>query len=212
MRNEIFDCKGCKRIAIMGGTFDPVHYGHLVTAEAVRDKFNIERVLFVPTGNPPHKNNKKVTPSEHRYLMTVLATVTNSYFDVSRIEIDRTGYTYTIDTINELKKFVSEDTIIYFITGADAVHQILAWKDTEKLFNICEFIAVTRPGYNKDELFREVEGLKSRFESKIHFLEVPSLDISSSDIRNRIKEGNSIKYMLPEEVENYIYKFELYKA
>jgi nicotinate-nucleotide adenylyltransferase len=211
MRNEIFDCKDCKRIAIMGGTFDPIHYGHLVTAEAVRDEFNIERVLFVPTGNPPHKNNKRVTSSEHRYLMTVLATVTNPYFDVSRIEIDRIGYTYTIDTVTELKKWIPEDTIIYFITGADAVHQILAWKDAEKLLSLCEFVAVTRPGYNKDRLFSEVEDLKTRFESKIHFLEVPSLDISSSDIRARIKEENSIKYMLPEEVENYIYKFGLYK-
>lgn len=211
MRNELLDCKECKRIAIMGGTFDPIHYGHLVTAEAVRDKFNIERVLFVPTGTPPHKKNKNVTSCEHRYLMTVLATVTNPYFDVSRIEIDRVGYTYTIDTVTQLKKQIPDDTVIYFITGADAVHQILTWKDAEKLLGLCEFVAVTRPGYNKDKLFNEVEDLKTRFESKIHFLEVPSLDLSSSDIRLRIKEHNSIKYMLPEEVENYIYKFGLYK-
>lgn len=211
MRNSIFDCKGCKRIAIMGGTFDPIHYGHLVVAEAVRDKFNIERVLFMPTGNPPHKMDKSVTSSEHRYLMTVLATVTNSYFDVSRIEIDRGGYTYTIDTVSELKKIISNDTVVYFITGADAIHQIFTWKEPEKLFGLCEFVAVTRPGYNKANLFNAVENIKKCFESKIHFLEVPSLDISSSDIRTRIKDRKSIKYMLPEEVENYIYKFELYK-
>ncbi len=206
MRNNIFNCENCKRIAIMGGTFDPIHYGHLVVAEEVRTKFNIERVLFMPTGNPPHKKDKTVSSSEHRYLMTVLATVTNSHFDVSRIEIDRTGYTYTIDTITELKKIISEDTTVYFITGADAIHHILTWKEPEKLFSLCEFVAVTRPGY-----VTQISEIEKRFESKIHFLKVPSLDISSSDIRTRIKEGKSIKYMLPEEVENYIYKFELYK-
>lgn len=211
MESKMSDYKYCKTIAIMGGTFDPIHYGHLVTAEAVRHKFNIERVLFIPTGNPPHKTDKKVNSSEHRYLMTVLATVTNPYFDVSRMEIDRQGYTYTIDTIMELKNIVSEDTMFYFITGADAIHQILTWKEPEKLLGLCEFVAVTRPGYNKNKLFNEIENLRNRFESKIHFMEGPSLDISSSDIRNRVQQDFPIKYMLPETVESYIYKFKLYR-
>ena len=200
-----------KCIAIMGGTFDPIHYGHLVTAQAVRESLQVEKILFMPTGNPPHKSEKKVTSGEKRYFMTVLATITNPAFEVSRIEIDREGYTYTIDTIKELKKSLCEDTKIYFITGADAIHKILTWKEPEKLLRLCEFVAVTRPGYNKEQLFEQVEELKTKFEGKIHFLEVPSLDISSSDIRKRVSENRSIKYMLPEEVENYIYKFGLYR-
>lgn len=209
MKN-IPNLKDYKRLAIMGGTFDPIHYGHLIVAETVRDKFNIEKVLFIPTGIPPHKQG--VTDSEQRYIMTVLSTTTNPYFDVSRIEIDRKGYSYTIDTLLELKESVSKDCIIYFITGADAVHEILTWKDPEALLSICEFIAVTRPGYNKNKLFGEVKNIQAQFESKVHFLEVPSLDISSSDIRRRVQTGMSIKYMVPEPVEGYIYKFNLYKT
>ena len=200
-----------KSIAIMGGTFDPIHYGHLVTAQAVKEKFGVEKVLFIPTGNPPHKVDREVSSSEKRYFMTVLATITNPSFEVSRIEIDREGYTYTIDTIRELKNTLSDDTKIYFITGADAIHKILTWKEPEKLLKMCEFVAVTRPGYNKDKLFEHIKNIEKTLKGKIHFLEVPHLDISSSDLRNRVQENKSIKYMLPEEVENYIYKFGLYR-
>ncbi len=200
-----------KSIAIMGGTFDPIHYGHLVTAQAVKDKFGVEKVMFIPTGNPPHKAGKEVTESEKRYFMTVLATITNLSFEVSRIEIDRAGYTYTIDTIRELRKVFDEDTKIYFITGADAIDKILTWKDPEKLLKMCDFVAVTRPGYNKEELEEHIKNLEKILGGNIHFLEVPYLDISSSDLRERVMENKSIKYMLPEEVENYIYKFGLYR-
>lgn len=211
MRNEIADFKNCESIAIMGGTFDPIHYGHLVTAEAVRHRFHVDKVIFIPTGRPAHKTNKEVTHNEHRYLMTVLATMRNENFDVSRIEIDRPGVTYTIDTIEQLKKCCRPDVRLYFITGADAIHQIMTWKDSERLLTLCDFVAVTRPGYRKNELFAEIDALREKYVSRIHYMEVPALAISSSDIRSRAKSGMPIKYLLPQEVEDYIYKFGLYE-
>ncbi len=206
---DILCIEKCKRIAIMGGTFDPIHYGHLVTAEAVRKEFNAEVVIFIPTGHPPHKDENNVTHSEHRYLMTFLATVDNPYFEVSRIEIDRDGLTYTIDTIKKIKS-LNNDVKIYFITGADAVSSILTWKDAEVLLTLCSFVAVTRPGYKKETLEKKVSDIKKKYKSKLHFFEVPALSISSSDIRNRVQNGLPIKYLLPEAVERYIYKSDLY--
>lgn len=204
------DIKSVKKLAIMGGTFDPIHMGHLVTAEAVRDEFNIDEVLFVPTGNPPHKSNINVTTAEHRYLMTVLATAANDHFNVSRIEIDRDGITYTIETIKELKRIYGKTVKLYFITGADAMHEILTWKAPEELLQLCTFVAVTRPGYNKQELLDKVTSLRAQFKSSIRFLEVPALAISSSDIRKRVEVGRSIKYLVTEEVEKYINKHKIY--
>ncbi len=202
--------KELRKIAIMGGTFDPIHIGHLVTAQEVRHEFGVDEVLFVPTGHPPHKSNINMTTTEHRYLMTVLATAANPNFKVSRIEIDREGVTYTIDTIKELRRIYGESVRLYFITGADAIHKILGWKECEELLQICEFVAVTRPGYNKQELLRQIDTLKRKYETNIHFLEVPALAISSSDIRKRINETKPIKYLVPQEVENYIQKHGLY--
>jgi len=210
LRKDILNIGKCKKIAIMGGTFDPIHYGHLVTAEAVREKFEIEKVIFIPAGRPPHKKNQNIAHDEHRYLMTVLATVNNSYFDVSRVEIDRPGTTYTIDTIRAIKK-IYNDVEIYFITGADAIGEILTWKEPEELLQLCKFVPVTRPGYNKDNLIKKFSEISSRFGINLDFTEVPSLAISSTDIRNRVKSGKTIKYLLPEEVEKYILKFDIYK-
>lgn len=198
------------KIAIMGGTFDPIHMGHLVTAEAVRHEFNIDEVLFVPTGNPPHKAGMGITSAEQRYLMTVLATAANAHFNVSRIEIDREGPTYTIDTIKELSKTYGPETKLYFITGADAVHEILTWKNSEELLQMCTFVAVTRPGYQKQQLINHIEELRTQYHSSIRFLEVPALAISSSDIRKRVKAQSPIKYLVTSAVENYIYKHKLY--
>jgi nicotinate-nucleotide adenylyltransferase len=198
------------KIGIMGGTFDPIHYGHLVTAEAARAKFNLDQVIFVPAGNPPHKVDQMVTDKNHRYLMTLLATATNPYFEVSRIEIDREGYTYTIDTVKNFNVEFQGKAQFYFITGADALNQILTWKDAESLLKICEFVAATRPGYHHDDLFKDIEYLTVNYNSRIHFVEVPSLAISSTDIRERVKSNQPIKYLLPESVENYIYKNNLY--
>lgn len=211
MRNEILDFQNCKSIAIMGGTFDPIHNGHLVTAEAVRHRFKVDKVVFIPTGRPAHKTGQQVTHNEHRYLMTVLATMRNENFDVSRIEIDRPGVTYTIDTIETLKKICRPDIRLYFITGADAIHQIMSWKEPERLLTLCDFVAVTRPGYQKNKLFEEIGEIREKFASRIHYMEVPALAISSSDIRDRAQKGEPIKYLLPQEVEDYIHKFRLYQ-
>jgi len=199
------------RYGIMGGTFDPVHYGHLVTAEAVRDEFKLDKVVFVPTGKPPHKKGYKVTDAKHRYLMTVLATVTNPFFEVSRIEIDREGYTYTIDTVLEFKKMQPEDTKIYFITGADAVLEILTWKKVGELLRLCNFVAATRPGYEPSQLNEMIKYVEKVHGSTIHMVEVPAMAISSTDIRNRIKANRPIKYLVPESVEYYIMKNGLYR-
>ncbi len=193
-----------KRIGIMGGTFDPIHYGHLVTAEEVRVKFGLTDVFFVPSGNPPHKLDREVTHPEHRYLMTVLATVTNLFFSVSRIEIDREGPSYAIDTIAQFKSFAGEDVDLYFITGADAFLSMDKWYKADELLKMCNFVAATRPGY-------PIEKLDTRFSRFIEIVEVPALSISSTDIRGRVKEGRSIKYLLPEAVEDYIFKNGLYR-
>ena len=209
---DVLKLEGCKKIAIMGGTFDPIHLGHLVAAEAVRQELGIERVIFVPTGKPPHKANQNVMQSEHRYLMCVLATLQNPYFDVSRVEIDRSGTTYTIDTVKEIKRHCDRDCRLYFITGADAINQIMTWKEPEKLLALCDFVAVTRPGYDKNKLNKTIDGLNNVFNigASVHFLEVPALAISSTDIRNRVIAGKTIKYLLPDNVEDYILKNHLY--
>lgn len=199
-----------KKIAIMGGTFDPIHYGHLVTAEAVMHEYQIDQVLFIPSGQPPHKTDSQVTSAEHRYLMTLLATETNPRFFSSRIEIDRKGYTYTIDTIRELKG-IYPDSEIYFITGADAFSNILSWKNPEQLLSSCHFVAATRPGYSRQKAAPQIEAVMEKHVDTLHYLEVPALSISSSEIRNRVCEGRPIKYLLPETVENYIYKHGLYQ-
>ena len=198
-------------IAIMGGTFDPIHYGHLVTAEAVKCKYNIDKILFIPSGKPPHKDNNKILNQEDRYMMSSLATNSNENFYVSRMEIDRVGVSYTIDTINELYEIYGNNAKIYFITGADAFNEIVTtWKNAEQLFEKCTFIAATRPEYNKDELLESMNKIKKMYQANFHFIEVPALSISSTDIRNRVKNGKPIKYLVPETVENYIYKCNIY--
>ena len=210
MRNDILNIKNCKRIAVMGGTFDPIHYGHLVAAETVRQELDIDKVIFIPTGRPPHKINSRLASDEHRYLMTVLAVVTNPHFDVSRTEIDRPGTTYTIDTIRELRKKCSDDTELFFITGADAINQILTWKDPEVLLKLCHFVAVTRPDSSKEKFTENVKYYKEKFGADITMLEIPALAISSTDIRKRVFENKTIKYLLPESVEQYIINNSLY--
>jgi len=199
------------RIGIMGGTFNPIHHGHLVMAEEVRNKFCLDKVIFVPTGNPPHKNIENLVSAQDRYLMTVLATMTNLCFEVSSLEIERRGVSYTIDTIREFKKVYGKNTKIYFITGADAILSIFTWKDVDGLLASCEFIAATRPGYCLSELQGKIEAINPAYLEHVNLVEVPGIAVSSTDVRERIKEGKPIKYLLPETVESYIIKNRLYQ-
>ncbi len=199
------------KIGIMGGTFDPIHYGHLVTAEAVRYKFNLSKVIFVPSGNPPHKVARVVTNKKDRYIMTVLATVTNPNCEVSTIELNKDGYTYTVDTMKEFRSIYGDDYEFYFITGADAILEILTWKDIDTLLGLCNFVAATRPGFDNKDLYDKLDDIEKRYGTRIFRVEVPSLAISSTDIRRRVAQGEPIKYLLPEVVERYIQKNHLYR-
>lgn len=196
------------RLGIMGGTFDPIHYGHLVTAEEALVQFNLDEVVFMPTGEPARKTHRVVTPAEHRYLMTVIATASNPDFRVSRLEIDRGGVTYTVDTMLELRDLHGPDAELYFVTGADAVLEILTWKDTARLADVCTFIAATRPGYDLGK-FNEQPGSTHL---PVEFMEVPALAISSTDIRERVASRRPVRYLLPEAVATYIRKNGLYQA
>lgn len=196
------------RLGVMGGTLDPIHYGHLVAAEAARVAFQLEKVLFVPNRLPPHKKDYRVSDPKHRYLMTILATITNPHFDVSRIELDRDGVSYTIDTLCALRREYGSLAELHFISGADAILDLLSWKNVDELLALCYFIAATRPGY---ELSGQLQKLQEKYPNRVFRVDVPALAISSTDIRRRIREGMSIKYLLPETVEYYIYKHGLYK-
>lgn len=203
---------GGRRLGVMGGTFDPIHYGHLVTAEAAAEEFGLEQVIFVPAGQPPHKPLGAVSEARHRYLMTVLATVPNPRFTVSRVDINRPGPSYTVDTLRELHRRFDPATELYFITGADAMLQILQWKDAESLFALCHFIAATRPGFRLERLQTVLGPVAERYRERIHPLQVPALAISSTDIRRRVREGRSVRYLLPDAVMHYILKSGLYSG
>jgi nicotinate-nucleotide adenylyltransferase len=189
------------RIGVMGGTFDPIHNGHLVAASEVRQHFGLDEVLFVPTGQPYQKRD--VSEAEHRYLMTVIATASNPDFTVSRVDIDRGGPTYTIDTLRELRA-ARPDADLFFISGADAVAQILDWKDASELFSLAHFVAVSRPGHPLT-----VSGLP---EEHVSLLEVPALAISSTDCRSRVSRGFPVWYLVPDGVVQYISKYHLYRS
>ena len=209
-RDDI-DLTGVTRLGLMGGTFDPVHLGHLVTAEAVRVWFGLEKVVFVPSGQPPHKTKKRITDKEKRLLMTELATVTNPYFDVSTVELDREGFSYSADTVSYFRQIVGKDSALYFITGADAVMEILTWMKLDELFAGCSLVAATRPGFQYKAMTEWMDAkLKPSYLEKVMAIEVPAMAISSTDIRERVANGRSIKYLVPETVEQYIYKQRLY--
>ncbi len=199
---------GGTRLGVMGGTFDPIHYGHLVTAEEALVQFNLDRVVFMPTGTPAAKTHQRVSPAEHRYLMTVLATAANADFDVSRMEVDRPGVTYTVDTLEALRDEYGPRTELFFITGADAVWEIVTWKDAQRVAGLATFIAATRPGYDLEGALRAHERAATGF--RIEYLTVPALAISSTDLRRRVAERRPIRYLTPEPVVTYIVKHGLY--
>jgi nicotinate-nucleotide adenylyltransferase len=191
------------RLGVMGGTFDPIHHGHLVAASEVAARFDLDEVVFVPTGRPTFKLDQQVTLAEHRYLMSVVATASNPRFTVSRVDIDRQGVTFTVDTLRDLKADRPEADF-FFITGADAIEQILTWKDAEELFSMAQFVAVTRPGHALS-----VDGLPG---DRVHVLEIPALAISSTDVRARAQAGQPVWYLVPDGVVQYIAKHRLYRG
>ncbi len=186
----------------MGGTFDPIHHGHLVAASEVASVFGLDEVVFVPTGQPWQKTAHDVSPAEHRYLMTVIATASNPRFTVSRVDIDRQGPTYTIDTLRDLNA-QNPDSDLYFITGADALAQILSWKDSDELFALAHFVGVTRPGHILDNA-----GLPA---DRVSLMEVPAMAISSTACRARVRRGEPVWYLVPDGVVQYIAKYRLYR-
>ena len=197
-----------RRIGIMGGTFDPIHYGHLRAADEAHAAFGLSEVIFVPTGQPPHKTGERVSSADKRFMMTVLATVDCPYFSVSRIEIDKTGKSYTIDTLRQLKSLPEYlDTEFYFITGLDAVLDIVSWKNPEEIMSLCKFVAVSRHGYTHTRM----EELPEDLRSAIIPLEIPLLAISSTGLRERVRKERSIRFLVPPSVEHFIRKYSLYK-
>lgn len=201
-----------KRIGISGGTFDPIHYGHLIIAEHVRECFKLEKVIFIPSGMPPHKDLSRVTPAEHRFNMTNIAISTNRYFEASRIELERKGYTYTVDTLQQLRDMYGNEVELYFIIGADVVPDLLKWKDFKRVFELCEFVAVLRPWHDAEEFKFEIKHLQAEYGAKINIMRAPLIEISSTEIRERVMNGSSIKYLVPEGVESYIADNGLYRS
>ncbi|WP_453983952.1 nicotinate-nucleotide adenylyltransferase [Brevibacterium casei] len=193
-----------RRVGVMGGTFDPIHHGHLVAASEVQSTFDLDEVIFVPTGRPYQKDDQAVTDAEHRYLMTVIATASNPRFKVSRVDIDRPGPTYTIDTLRDLTAALEENTEMFFITGADALAQILTWKNVDELFSLAHFVGVSRPGHELRS-----EGLPV---DRLSLAQIPALAISSTDCRQRVMDGAPVWYLVPDGVVQYIAKHDLYRS
>lgn len=188
----------------MGGTFDPIHHGHLVAASEVQAWFDLDEVVFVPTGEPWQKSSREVSPAEDRYLMTVIATASNPRFSVSRVDIERAGPTYTIDTLRDLSDRYG-DAELYFITGADALAAIVTWREPGEVFELAHFVGCTRPGHQIDEA--TVRDLPS---DRVTIVEIPALAISSTDCRTRVARGEPVWYLVPDGVVQYIAKYDLY--
>ena len=198
-----------RRLGVMGGTFDPIHHGHLVAASEVADRFALDEVVFVPTGQPWQKD-RHVTPAEDRYLMTVIATASNPRFSVSRVDVDRAGPTYTTDTLRDLQA-LHPDAKLYFITGADALGSILTWQGWEELFTLATFIGVSRPGYELTDS-HITDAFERLPDDALHLVEVPALAISSTDCRRRASAGRPIWYLVPDGVVQYVAKSNLYRT
>jgi nicotinate-nucleotide adenylyltransferase len=192
-----------RRIGIMGGTFDPIHHGHLVAASEVADRFELDEVVFVPTGEPWQKDGESVSAAEDRYLMTVIATASNPRFAVSRVDVDRDGPTYTVDTLRDMREVYGDDADLFFITGADALERILSWKDADQMFKLAHFVGVTRPGFTLSD-----DHLP---EDTVSLVDVPAMAISSTACRRRVRAGHPVWYLVPDGVVQYIAKRHLYR-
>jgi nicotinate-nucleotide adenylyltransferase len=196
------------RIGVMGGTFDPIHNGHLLAAEEARCNFNLREVIFVPSGHPPHKDVRRISSPEDRFRMVSLAVGGNRFFRVSRIEMDSPGPHHTVDTIGNLIKQYGPRVSFYFITGIDSVLQIMSWKSPLRLAEVCRLVAVSRPGYNLDR----IRDLPEEVRASVRVLEIPLMAISSTDIRNRVREGRSVRYLVPDPVHRYLLERGLYRC
>ncbi len=196
------------RVGVLGGTFDPIHFGHLVAAEEVRAQLALDRVVFVPAGLPPHKLTEAITAVEHRLAMVKLAIASNPYFTVSGVDIDRFGPCYTVDTMQLLRDDWGSGVELYFIMGSDSLADIPTWHQPQRLIRLCRLAAVERPGYRVD--MEQLERLLPGITARTHFVNSPQLDISSTDLQRRVREGLPIKYQVPEVVEDYIYQHGLY--
>nr|WP_321973576.1 nicotinate-nucleotide adenylyltransferase [Paratractidigestivibacter sp.] len=198
------------RLGIMGGTFDPIHHGHLVAAEQAYSDLKLNVVLFMPAGRPAFKQDMEVTSAEDRYAMTLLATADNPHFLASRFEIDREGVTYTADTLRLLREAYPENVELYFITGADAIAEIVTWHEAATIAANAHLVAATRPGYNLDHAMDAIEN--SGIDFDVTYLSVPALAISSSYLRERVAEGQGLRYLTPDSVTGYLHKHRLYGA
>ncbi|MBR3315954.1 MAG: nicotinate-nucleotide adenylyltransferase [Atopobiaceae bacterium] len=196
------------RMGIMGGTFDPIHNGHLVAAEQAFDDLGLDVVVFMPAGSPAFKQHKKVTSGEDRYAMTLLATSDNPHFVASRFEVDREGITYTAETLELLSQAYPPNVEFYFITGADAIAEVVSWRDAHKIARLAHLVGATRPGYDLEHARRAIHD--SPYDFDVTYLEVPALAISSSYLRERVGAGQSLRYLTPDQVTGYIHKHRLY--
>lgn len=196
-----------QRLGLMGGTFDPIHYGHLALAEGARLRFGLERVLFIPAGRPPHKRDQHPNEAQHRAAMVELAIADNPAFALSRAELERQGYSYSIDTVRQLQQAYGPETQIFFITGADAILELDTWYQAEQLVQCCTFVAGTRPGFDLAGL----DKLPAEWRQQIHCFSLPALAISASELRRRAAAGESLRYLLPDQVLAYIRRHGLYR-
>jgi nicotinate-nucleotide adenylyltransferase len=192
-----------KMLGVLGGTFDPIHMGHLVLTEQVREKFQLERVIFIPSASPPHKTEQKLSLAEDRFEMTKLALEGSPFFFVSDIELKREGLSYTVETLRELKELY-KDSEIYFLTGSDVLNEITTWKDPEEIYKLAKIVIGVRPGFDKFDP-------ENHFAKKSIIINITGIDISSTQIREKVRKGESIKYLVPSKVEEYIRKRNLYK-
>ena len=192
------------KIAIMGGTFNPIHCAHLLSAERVYDQLCYDKILFIPSARPPHKDPRDIIDSEHRYQMTLLATADNSHFEVSRIELERTGPSYAIQTIKELQAFYGKCCELAWIIGADSLIEFRIWKNCDELLDICHFVTTTRPNY-------DLENVPLMLRNRVQIFPINGVDISATEIRQSVREGYSIRYLVPKAVMDYIEQHQLYQ-
>jgi len=202
-----------RRVGVLGGTFDPVHYGHLVAAEEVYATLHLAEMVFVPAGQPPHKPKAAVTAAEHRLAMLELAIVSNPHFSISRVELDRPGPSYTVDTLRLLRKLWGKQTAIYFVIGSDSLEELLSWHDPAGILEqLTYLVAVRRPGYNEtEEYYNRLETRLPGITQRLLVVVAPQFDISATDLRTRVAEERPIKYQTPDSVEQYIVQYGLYR-